>query len=308
MKKILIYRNVSLGDFINSTPALKLIKKLNPNSKIYYATQKKSDVGFVTPDLLPLKKNMISKFIFFKYNFFSILIFLIKIALIKFDKLYYFNEFKTKSKENRDHLLFKLFKIKEIYGFNKGNFNYLKFNETFYLCKIVKKDIKKNEVTFFNIFKEYKKDKKKFITISLGGRDKRKVWNFQYWKLLIRKIVHKFPNLKIIIVGSKNEVTNANLICKINKHKIKSMCGKTTVKSLFKLINSSKYHISHDDGTMHVASVYNKPGAVIFGLTSYKGKWRPMSKNLRIFYPKKNINETKPKQVFKKIINDLKKI
>ena len=86
------------------------------------------------------------------------------------------------------------------------------------------------------------------------------------------------------------------------------MCGKTTVKSLFKLINFSQYHISHDDGTMHVASVYNKLGAVIFGLTAPKGKWFPLNKNQKIFYPKKNINETKPEIVFNNISVDLKKL
>ena len=86
------------------------------------------------------------------------------------------------------------------------------------------------------------------------------------------------------------------------------MCGKTTVKSLFRLINSSQYHISHDDGTMHVASVYSIPGVVIFGLTAPKGKWFPLNKKQKIIYPKRSINETKPIQVFKKIFNDLHKL
>ena len=107
---------------------------------------------------------------------------------------------------------------------------------------------------------------------------------------------------------SKNEISNANIVCKINNKQIINMCGKTTVKSLFRLINSSQYHISHDDGTMHVASVYSIPGMVIFGLTAPKGKWFPLNKKQRIFYPKKNINEIKPIKVFKKIFNDLNKL
>jgi len=297
-----------MGYFIYATPAIKLIKELNPHSKIFFATQKKNNVGFVTPNLLPLKKNIINEFIFFNYNFFSIIFFLIKIFLTKFDELYYLNEYKTKTKERRDFLLFKFLRIKQMYGFDKGNFNYLKFNETFYLCQIVKNDFKNSKISFLDIFKSYKKKKKKYITISMGGRNSKKSWDFEYWKLLIKKIVNKFPNLTIKIVGSKNEIANAKIICKINKLKIINMCGKTTINSLFKLINSSNYHISHDDGTMHVASVFNKPGAIIFGLTSYKGKWCPMNKKLKIFYPKKSINETKPSHVFKKICIDLKKL
>ena len=141
----------------------------------------------------------------------------------------------------------------------------------------------------------------------MGGRNINKTWNFENWKILIQKINNNFPKLKIKIVGSKNEIFNANKICQINNKMIINMCGKTTIKSLFKIINSSKFHISHDDGTMHVASACYRPGAVIFGLTAAKGKWRTINKKLKIFYPIKNINETKPNQVFRAIFDVLKK-
>mgnify|MGYP001222299054 FL=1 len=314
--KILIYRVSSLGDFIHSTPAIKLIKQNNPGSKIYFSSQKKDSVGFVTPDLLPFKKKIIDEFIFYnRDNYLSLLFFFTKIFRKKFDKLYYLTEFTTKSKEKRDYLFFKMCRIKEMYGFNlKGKntdeerSNYIKYSETYYLCKTVNKYIKPNQISYSDIFCKKKNTNEKYITISMGGRNIKKTWQFKNWEILIKKILNKFPNLKIKIVGSKNEISNANIICKINNKQIANMCGKTTVKSLFKLINSSQYHISHDDGTMHVASVYNKPGAVIFGLTAPKGKWFPLNKKQKIFYPKKNINETNPEIVFNKISSDLKKL
>ena len=314
--KILIYRISSLGDFIHSTPAIKLIKQNNPGSKIYFSSQKKDSVGFVTPDLLPFKKKIIDEFIFYnRDNYLSLLFFFTKIFRKKFDKLYYLTEFTTKSKEKRDYLFFKMCRIKEMYGFNlKGKntdeerSNYIKYSETYYLCKTVNKYIKPNQISYSDIFCKKKNTNEKYITISMGGRNIKKTWQFKNWEILIKKILNKFPNLKIKIVGSKNEISNANIICKINNKQIANMCGKTTVKSLFKLINLSQYHISHDDGTMHVASVYNKPGAVIFGLTAPKGKWFPLNKKQKIFYPKKNINETNPEIVFNKISSDLKKL
>ena len=54
---------------------------------------------------------------------------------------------------------------------------------------------------------------------------------------------------------------------------------------------------------MHVASVCNKPGAIIFGLTAPKGKWFPLNKKQKIFYPKKNINQTKPHHVLKNMLH-----
>ena len=313
--KILIFRVSSLGDFIHSTPAIKLIRQNNPGAKIYFSSQKKKSVGFVTPDLLPYRRKIIDEFIFYNNNYLSILFFFVKIFRKKFDKLYYLTEFSTKSREKRDYLFFKMCRIKEMYGFDlKGKnteaerCNYIKFNETYYLCRTVDKNVKLNHISYSDIFDRKKNIKEKYMTISMGGRNKKKTWQFKNWEILIKKIIDNFPNLKIKIVGSKNEISNANVICKIDKRQITSMCGKTNIKSLFKLINSSQYHISHDDGTMHVASVYNKPGAVIFGLTAPKGKWFPLNKKQKIFYPNKSINDTKPDHVFNKIYADLKNL
>ncbi len=314
-KKILVFRVSSLGDFIHASPAIKLIRIKNPSAKIYFSSQKKKSIGFVTPDLLPLNKKIIDEFIFFYNNYFSLFFFFIKVLIKRFDKIYYFNEFSSKTREKRDYYFFKLCGIKEMYGFNlKGKsteaerYNFSKFNETYYLCRLVDKSIKYNQISYFDIFNKINTIDEKYITISMGGRQVKKTWEFKNWEMLIKKIIHNFPKMKIKLIGTKNEIHNANRICKINNKQIINMCGKTSIKSLFKLIKSSQYHISHDDGTMHVASIFYKSGAVIFGLTAPKGKWRTINTNLKVFYPEKNINETKPSQVFRSIFNDLNKL
>ena len=161
----------------------------------------------------------------------------------------------------------------------------------------------------FNIIQKSKNyRKKKFITISLGGRNIKKIWEIKNWEILIKKILNHFPNLNIKIVGSKKEKFSSEKICKINKKKIINMCGKTNINTLFNLINHSKYHLSHDDGTMHVASIFEKCGAAIFGITSEKGRWFPSNVKQLIFYPKEDINEINPHKVFKAIFYDLKNL
>jgi len=311
-KKILIYRNSSLGDFIHATPAIKLIKEQNPDAKIYFLSQKTSDAGFVTPNLIPFKKKIIDEYIFFKNNFISLLFFITKIYIKKFDKFYYLNEFMTKSREKRDYFFFKLLRINEMHGFNlkgansdKKRRDYIKFNETYYLCRIVDSKIDMNQISYSDLFHKIKRSKEKYITLSMGGKKNKKKWNIKYWESLIRKIMVNFPNMKIKILGSINEKDMGNIISKIDKKKITNMCGKTTIKSLFNIINSSKYHLSHDDGTMHIASVYEINGAVIFGASGKRGKWFPLNKKQKIFYPTKDIDEFKPNYIFKRIYNDL---
>ena len=318
MKKILIYRNCSLGDFIVSLPAIKMIKNQNPNSKIYLASQKKKDVGYVKPNLIPLKKKIIDKYIFFEHNFFSFIKFLKIIKRNKFDKIYYLNGFWSNSflyklissmRLKRDFLIFWLVGIKEKYGFELKKYNYDIFNETYYLCKRVNDKVKKNDISLTNLIKKNINNKqKKFITISLGGRNPKKIWKIDYWEILIKAISKSFPYLSIKIIGSKNEIDSAERIRKINKIKIINMCGKTNISALFNIISFSKYHISHDDGTMHIASCFQKYGVAIFGKVAEKGKWFPSNSNQKIFFPKLNVNDTKPNRVFKVVFKDLQKL
>ena len=45
-----------MGDFIVSLPAINIIKNINPNSKIYFASQISKKIAFVRPDTIPIKK------------------------------------------------------------------------------------------------------------------------------------------------------------------------------------------------------------------------------------------------------------
>ena len=308
LKKILIYRNCSLGDFIVSLPAIKMIKDLNPNSKIYYATGIKEDTGFITPNLIPLQKGIIDKYIFFKFKPISLIKFLYKIRLIKFDELYYLNEFVSDKKNKRDFIIFNLLKIKKKYGFKIEKYNYKLFNETYYLCRRINNKVKKINISFSNLIQISNKRQKKIITISTGGRHHKKKWDVKYWKILIRLVLKNFPSFSIIILGSKNEIITAKIIQKINKNKITNMCGKTSVKELFNIIETSTYHISHDDGTMHVASCFKKKGVAIFGKISEEGRWYPTNINQKIFFPKNNVNDIKPTTVFRSISSQLRNL
>ena len=220
------------------------------------------------------------------------------------------NEINSKFRLKRDFILFNLIGIREKYGFLYDKYIYKNFNETYYLCKRVNKDIKKKEIlfpNFINIDKSNYKNKT-YITISLGGRNILKKWKIEHWEILIKKIIICCPHLNIKIIGSKEERNSSEYISRINKNKILNLAGKTNIKNLFNIINNSKYHLSHDDGTMHIASIFKKKGAAIFGITSAKGRWFPSNSNQKIFYPKKKINEIDPNKVFKKIYYDLKNL
>ena len=67
MKKIICFRNSKLGDYIVSIPALELIRKKNPNCKIFYLLAQNR----FSPDLPKEIENnkIVDEFIYFKHNF-----------------------------------------------------------------------------------------------------------------------------------------------------------------------------------------------------------------------------------------------
>ena len=76
---------------------------------------------------------------FFEYgkiNFFKFC----KTIKKNFYKIYYLNSFSSKIKLLRDYFIFSLVGIKNKIGFKYQELNYEKFNETYYLCKRVKKN------------------------------------------------------------------------------------------------------------------------------------------------------------------------
>ena len=324
MKKILIFRHASLGDFIVSIPAITIIRKKFPNHKIYYLTTAQTEPGAVNPHTIFNNNKLIDEFIYINKknrSFTGLIKLMIKLRKYKFTRFFYLNEATTVKKFNilRNLLFFSFCKIKKISGFNLLRYkpNYMEGNESFQLAKRVDSNVKRKDI-HKAINNSYKIDKhlqnltlkkflpkrysKNFITISHGQRNPAKDWGLNNWKILLKGIIDYYPTLKIIIVGTKNEYMRAKRLKKIKPRNIIILCGKTNIKELMEIINKSKFHISHDDGTMHIASIFNKKSIAIFSTLTEKFSWFPDNKNLNIFFPKISVKETKPNCVLKKFI------
>ena len=97
-------------------------------------------------------------------------------------------------------------------------------NESFQLAKRVDANVKRKDIHKV-INASYKIDKhsqnltlkkfiskrhyNNFITISHGQRNPVKDWGLKNWKILLKGINSYYPNLKIIIVGTKREYMRA---------------------------------------------------------------------------------------------------
>ena len=302
MNKILCFRNSKLGDFLISIPSLKLIRQRNPNCKIYYLTAKIRNVP-----TLPKKIGstlLVNKFIYFDNNIKGYDNLLKKIRKLKFKKVYCLQENSIFYKNIRNFVFFSLCKIDNKIGFFYKNKNFLKFSEALQVTQRVRPKIKYS--TLYKLINFSKDNESKiynfnYITISLGGFSQPRIWDLKNWSVLSELLLKKY-NFKILLVGTNSDKIKANYLVSKNKKRIISLCGKTSLKKLFNIIRFSKFHITNDNGSMHVASLYQKKSLCLFNNHDPEGKWYPINKNAIIIRPNKGVNKIKPNEVFKKFI------
>ena len=95
---------------------------------------------------------------------------------------------------------------------------------------------------------------------------------------MLRLILNNL-NHKIIITGTKEDIKNAKLLCFINPKRIISLCGKNNLDELLNIIKFSKLHITNDNGSMHLATLYSKKTLCLFNNHDREGKWYQQTKS-----------------------------
>ncbi len=301
MKKIICFRNSKLGDYLVSIPALELIRKKNPKCKIYYLLAQ----NYFSPDLPKYieKNKIVDEFIYFKHNFIGQLKLIKNLRKKKFDKFYYLQEKPNLFRETRDFLFFQLLGISKMYGFFEKKLNYRNYNESFQIARRVDKNINQNELNKLTRLKN-KISKPiynfKYISLSIGGFSQPEIWKVENWTILANLVIKKF-GYKIIILGTKKDIKNASIISRKNKIFFISLCGETDVNQLINIIKFSHLHITNDNGSMHIASLFSKNTICLFNNHDPVGKWYPTNKNSNVIRSSRGVNKINPYQVFKKL-------
>ena len=133
---ILVYRNSSLGDFIQAIPSIYFLKKKYKEANIFYLSHL-SKINPAPIDNILKNKFLVEEFIFFEENFREMANMLNLIKLLKskkINKFYYLNRYSCFYRLVRDFFFFKLvFPFKKINGVFDFKNRYK--NEILYLAK-----------------------------------------------------------------------------------------------------------------------------------------------------------------------------
>lgn len=108
-----------------------------------------------------------------------------------------------------------------------------------------------------------------YIVINPNASDLRieRRWSRLDYISLIDNIISSFPNLYIVLIGSKNEADYVQYIKNnfLNNENIVCLAGKTSLNELISLLQHSKLLITNDTGPMHLAFSCNIPNISLFG-------------------------------------------
>jgi lipopolysaccharide heptosyltransferase I len=106
----------------------------------------------------------------------------------------------------------------------------------------------------------------RWIALLPGGRWDNKRWPVQYWLELI-KLMRQTPELKFVILGSKDEQSLGESIIAADPARCLNLAGQTSLAEMIEWVRLSKLIVTNDTGPMHVAAAMGRPVIALFGPT-----------------------------------------
>lgn len=122
------------------------------------------------------------------------------------------------------------------------------------------------------------------IGINPGAGWQSKRWDIEKFAEVI-KLVKNNINCKIILTGTKDDENLAIKLKEFVNNDLIIATGKTTIKQLAELIKRVKIYITNDSGAVHIASAVGTPIVAIFGPGDVI-RYGPIGENVVVLYKK----------------------
>lgn len=120
-----------------------------------------------------------------------------------------------------------------------------------------------------------------------GARWENKVWPLQSFIDLSRKLLREHRDLKIVVIGGREDMTRGRVLHSVDHDRILDLTGCTTLSEMVEWIRLADVTITNDTGPMHVAAALGRPVIAFFGPTAPErtGPYGQMDHVLRTSLP-----------------------
>lgn len=297
MKKILVFNPSFIGDSILTTPLIKYLKFVYPESKIYFCVRPESaslfeGLSFVDEVLVYDKRGE-------KRGVRGIFSFIKKLNETKFDLVI------SAHKSLRSSIIVNFLKAELKVGFKESVMNFVYSNK-------VKRDMKLHEVErnlmlaseLLNNFRleeakqiaglpevaideEFYRKLMQYLRISAGGRKivgfaptsnwKTKIWPAEKYAFLVNKLYEK--NIYSMVFAARSEMDDYIRFRENVKVPFFDFSLKTSLKELSSAIKAVDLIVCNDSAPLHIAVAHNKNVLSFFGPTVPEFGFYPYGSN-----------------------------
>lgn len=124
----------------------------------------------------------------------------------------------------------------------------------------------------------------RFAAVAPGARWLTKQWPPSFFAEAIQKIAADHPELHFLLLGTADDINEAEQIIEKTSVPCTNLCGKTSLGTLVEVIRKTDLFLCNDSGPMHIAAALDIPVLAFFGPTS-PVLTGPYSKKSKVLQP-----------------------
>ena len=291
---VLIFRSGLIGDTLVSIPAISVIKKKLPNSKLFMVSLviKKNQI---TPKDILFNSDLIDSFIELRfYNYvlllFDIFYLIILIVKNKINTVFLLENYDFNYRLKK--IFFKILGVPNIIAVNKMlhesiSENLIKnINYYFKTKKTINYNFKFtiDETNKVNNWFSILEITNEFYSMAINSNFASKVWDMNNYIFITKELYNKYNIIPVLLGGMKDWENNEHFIQQSGIGF--NVAGKFTIRESIYLTSKSKFYLGNDTGVMHMAAINNVKCFAIFSSIEKNLKWRPLGKENVIFRTK----------------------
>lgn len=123
-----------------------------------------------------------------------------------------------------------------------------------------------------------------FIAFSIGTKWQPNDYGDENWKVVLGEIGRRFPSLGLAVIGARNEVDRSDAIAAHWPGLTVNLCGRLSPRESAAVLQRSRLFLGHDSGPMHLAASVGTRCVAVFSSRNLPGVWFPRGGGHAIFY------------------------
>lgn len=122
------------------------------------------------------------------------------------------------------------------------------------------------------------------VAASIGAKVSAKDWEDHNWREFLDRCSAALPGWGLAMVGAPSEHDRTELLRSTWRGRSLNLCGGLTLRECAAALALANVYVGHDSGPMHLAAAAGTPCVAVFSARNYPGEWYPYGSRHAVFY------------------------